>query len=98
MLGFKKKNDVTRGSFNLQFLYVLVPSHFVLFCPSQVKELQKQTGVRIKVVTSNETTENSEAIIVIEESFASGQVSHDFMVHRDFFGSYCGKKELETFL
>jgi len=38
-----------------------------------VKELQKQTGVRIKVVTSNETTENSEAIIVIEESFASGQ-------------------------
>lgn len=41
-----------------------------------MKELQKQTGVRIKVVTSNETTENSEAIIVIEESFASGQVSH----------------------
>lgn len=52
-----------------------VPSHFFLFWPSQVKELQKQTGVRIKVVTSNETTENSEAIIVIEESFASGQVS-----------------------
>lgn len=62
------------------FFHISVPSHFVLFCLSQVKELQKQTGVRIKVVTSNETTENSEAIIVIEESFASGQVSHNFML------------------
>ena len=51
-----------------------------MFCLTQVKELQKQTGVRIKVKTTEETTENSEAIIVIEESFASGQVSHSFMV------------------
>lgn len=53
-----------------------------LFCPGQVKELQKQTGVRIKVITNNENTESNEAIILIEESFASGQVSqknHDFV-------------------
>ena len=41
----------------------------------QVKELQKQTGVRIKVVAGNEDSENKEAVILIEESFASGQVS-----------------------
>lgn len=38
-----------------------------------VKELQKQTGVRIKVLANNENTENKEATILIEESFASGQ-------------------------
>ncbi|XP_068671513.1 insulin-like growth factor 2 mRNA-binding protein 2 [Montipora foliosa] len=38
-----------------------------------VKELQKQTGVRIKVVAGNEDSENKEAVILIEESFASGQ-------------------------
>jgi len=38
-----------------------------------VKELQKQTGVRIKVLPSDENTENKEAVILIEESFASGQ-------------------------
>lgn len=38
-----------------------------------VKELQKQTGVRIKVVAGDENTENKEAVILIEESFASGQ-------------------------
>ena len=41
-----------------------------------MKELQKQTGVRIKVASSNETSETKEAVIVIEESFASGQVSN----------------------
>ena len=40
-----------------------------------MKELQKQTGVRIKVVAGDENTENKEAVILIEESFASGQVS-----------------------
>ena len=39
-----------------------------------MKELQKQTGVRIKVVAGDENTENKEAVILIEESFASGQV------------------------
>ncbi|XP_078376568.1 insulin-like growth factor 2 mRNA-binding protein 2 isoform X2 [Oculina patagonica] len=41
-----------------------------------VKELQKQTGVRIKVETKDDHTDNpnaNEAVIVIEESFASGQ-------------------------
>ncbi|KAK2564704.1 Insulin-like growth factor 2 mRNA-binding protein 3 [Acropora cervicornis] len=32
-----------------------------------------QTGVRIKVVAGDENTENKEAVILIEESFASGQ-------------------------
>lgn len=39
-----------------------------------VKELQKQTGVRIRVKSNDEEeTESNEAVIVIEESFASGQ-------------------------
>lgn len=38
-----------------------------------VKELQRLTGVRIKVLSNNENTENKEAVIFIEESFASGQ-------------------------
>ena len=65
--------------FQLDSFHISV--HFyVFFCLTQVKELQKQTGVRIKVKTSEETTENSEAIIAIEESFASGQVSHSFAI------------------
>jgi len=47
-----------------------------VFSLRQVKELQKQTGVRIKVLPSDENTENKEAVILIEESFASGQVSN----------------------
>lgn len=38
-----------------------------------VKELQRQTGVRIKVVSTSEDSDSNEAVIVIEESFASGQ-------------------------
>ena len=53
--------------------YLCLLISLVYLC--QVKELQKQTGVRIKVISSNENTENNEAIILIEESFASGQVS-----------------------
>ena len=66
--------------FQLDCFHISVNFYIVLFCLTQVKELQKQTGVRIKVKTSEETTENSEAIIAIEESFASGQVSHSFMM------------------
>ena len=51
-------------------VYLMFISH-----SCQVKELQKQTGVRIKVVAGNEDSENKEAVILIEESFASGQVS-----------------------
>lgn len=57
----------------------LSSSHVSLFFLVQVKELQKQTGVRIKVETKDEHTDNpnpNEAVIVIEESFASGQVSN----------------------
>lgn len=45
-----------------------------------MKELQRLTGVRIKVLSNNESTENKEAIIFIEESFASGQVSSCFVM------------------
>lgn len=52
-----------------------IPIFFYLIILGQVKELQRQTGVRIKVVSTSEDTDSNEAIIVIEESFASGQVS-----------------------
>ena len=54
-----------------------IPTSCVIpyFCV-QVKTLQKETGVKIKVLPVNESSENNEAVILIEESFATGQVSN----------------------
>ena len=73
------KQDIVYVLTRLYYFFgsCFVPTSCVIsyFCV-QVKTLQRETGVKIKVLPVNENSENNEAVILIEESFATGQVSN----------------------
>ena len=66
---------LTRLCYFFGSCFILTSFAISYFCV-QVKTLQRETGVKIKVLPVNENSENNEAVILIEESFATGQVSN----------------------